>query len=117
MARARTASAAACTALPATTVDRDAHDPAPNGCRSVSPLTTLHRLRADAERVRRDLGQHGLDALPQRRAAGVHVHRAGPADHDVGGLLRAEAALLQERGHAEPAPPAAIAARGSTSAG
>ena len=52
----RTARAAACTALPATTVVRDAQEPMPNGCRSVSPLTTLHRLQVDAERVGGDLG-------------------------------------------------------------
>ena len=39
-ARSRTASAAACTALPATTVDREAQEPMPNGMRAVSPLTT-----------------------------------------------------------------------------
>src|SRR5262249_17303859 len=35
-----TAAAAACTALPATTVDRDAQEPDPNGCSAVSPFTT-----------------------------------------------------------------------------
>ena len=38
------------------------------------------------------------------------MHRPGPADHHVRGLLGAEPALLQERGHPEPAPPARPAA-------
>jgi hypothetical protein len=52
----------------------------------------------DAERVRRDLGQHGLDALADRGAAGVHVDRAGPAHGHIRGLLRPETALLHEQG-------------------
>jgi hypothetical protein len=39
-ARSRTAVAAWCTALPPTTVDREAQDPAPNGWAAVSPVTT-----------------------------------------------------------------------------
>ena len=39
-ARSRTAVAAWCTALPPTTVDREAQDPAPNGWATVSPVTT-----------------------------------------------------------------------------
>ena len=36
----RTAAAAWCTALPPTTVDRDAQDPEPNGWAAVSPAVT-----------------------------------------------------------------------------
>ena len=78
MTRSRTAQAAACTALPATTVVRDAQEPTAERLQVGVPADHADRVRVDAEGVGGDLGQHGLDALAQRRAAGQYTCTAPP---------------------------------------
>ena len=76
----RTFVAATCVADPVMTVAREACAPMPCAIRSVRPWMTLMRLVVDAERFGANLRHRGLEALPQRRAAGDQFDRAGRID-------------------------------------
>ena len=55
-----------------------------------------HPAVIDPERLGADLRHHRVDALPDRRAAGHQLDRAGRIDADPGAVERAEPALLDE---------------------
>ena len=59
-----------------------------------------HAPVIDAERIGADLRHHGLDALPNRRRPGNHLHGPGLVNAEVNALGRPKTALFHE--HREP---------------
>ena len=97
--RLRSSRAAVATALPATTVLRLANDPKPGGdVRGVVVVDESTASAGDVELVGRDLGDHRLDALPER---------AHPGAHDEGAVREPGDRRLLERADAPSSTPAA----------
>ena len=59
-------------------------------------MQNAHALERQLERIRGDLGQRGLEPLPQHRRSDIDGHRAVVLDHDAHVLL-ARAAAFDER--------------------
>ena len=97
----RTFSAATRVADAVITVAREACAPMPCSMRSVWPWITRIFFIVGAEHLGRDLRHHRLEALPDRRAAGDDLDRAGGVDLDAHAVGRAEARLLDEHGEAD----------------
>src|SRR3954462_10007432 len=58
-------------------------------------------LQVDAQRVRRDLRHHGLEALADARGADEHRYAAVIVERDAGVLARAGRAALHEAAHGD----------------
>ena len=65
-------------------------------------MNVADALHRDFQRIRRDLGEDGLDPLADRGGADEHRHRAVRVDFEPRGLLRAGGAALDEAADREP---------------
>ena len=97
----RTFSAATRVADAVITVAREACAPMPCSMRSVWPWMTRIFFIVGAEHLGGDLRHHGLEALPDRSAAGDDLDLARGVDLDAHAVGRAEARLLDEHRKAD----------------
>ena len=108
----RTFSAATRVAEAVITVAREACAPMPCSMRSVWPWMTRIFCHVGAEHLGGDLRHHGLEALPDRGAAGDDLDLARGVDLDAHAVGRTQARLLDEHGEADADHLAVVAARG-----
>ena len=96
---ATTACPCSTTADPPTCSEREPHVPAPRGTTALSECTTRTDVERHPEDPGRDLRHRRLVALPLRRHAGEHGHRAVTVHLDRAELLRRERRDLDVRAH------------------